>query len=95
MVVAITDVTPVTPDQTLSRRIRPPRKTRPDLRATLILATRVSPRPRPTRSKEFDSRAMRKIDDGQEITFVLETDLAANTAGVNVFTAARLLLKLH
>ena len=45
--------------------------------------------------KEFDSRAMRKIDDGQEITFVLETDLAANTAGVNVFTAARLLLKLH
>ena len=44
---------------------------------------------------EYDSRAMRKVEDGSQLVFVLETGDAAVTAGVNIRHFGRLLLKLH
>ena len=45
--------------------------------------------------KDYDSRAMRKVEDGFQIIFVLETDLAALTAGTITRHRARVLWKLH
>ncbi len=44
-------------------------------------------------SRVFDSKGMRKVEDGQEITFVKET--SSVSVGVTFLSAARLLLKLH
>ncbi len=42
---------------------------------------------------DIDSRAMRKVEDGQDIVFVLEASAAGNAA--RVLTSVRLLAKLH
>ena len=42
---------------------------------------------------EFDSRAMRKVEDGQDIALCLET--TASSAGIRVSKQGRFLLKLH
>ncbi len=42
--------------------------------------------------KEIDSKAMRKVEDGQDIVDVIENPLAT---GVSVFTYSRTLIKLH
>jgi len=44
-------------------------------------------------SKDFDSRAMRKVEEGSQITFVKET--SAISTGAVVKTAGRVLIKLH
>ena len=44
---------------------------------------------------QFDSKAMRKVEDGSQVNIMLETDVAALTAGVFVRHVARLLIKLH
>ena len=41
------------------------------------------------------SRAMRKVEDGSDIVVVVESDIAAVTAGVVVGTGGRVLIKLH
>jgi len=41
----------------------------------------------------IDSKAMRKVEDGQDMAIVLETGSGSN--GVRVFTAGRMLIKLH
>ena len=43
--------------------------------------------------KEFDSRAMRKVEDGQDVATVLET--SSISAGCVILKAGRMLLKLH
>ncbi len=43
--------------------------------------------------RQFDSRAMRKVEDGDQPTFVKETSSQSN--GVRFYSAARLLIKLH
>ena len=45
-------------------------------------------------SKEFDSRAMRKVEDGSQLIFVVENG-AVTAAGCIVRTFARVLIKLH
>ncbi len=42
---------------------------------------------------QFDSRAMRKVEEGQDIVFVKET--GAISSGANIFLAGRFLIKLH
>ena len=44
---------------------------------------------------EYDSRAMRRVEDGFQVVFVVETDIAGLTQGVNFRNRARLLIKLH
>ncbi len=44
-------------------------------------------------AREFDSRAMRKVNDGQDIAVVVET--SSISAGVNFVKAGRFLVKLH
>jgi len=44
---------------------------------------------------QFDSRAMRKVEEGQDIAITVETELAALTDGVVVRHSARILVKLH
>ena len=44
---------------------------------------------------EIDSKAMRKVEDGQDIIQVVETDLAAMTSGVTIRSNIRTLIKLH
>ena len=44
---------------------------------------------------EYDSRAMRRVDDDSDLVVVLGTDVAALSAGVFVRHSARLLVKLH
>ena len=44
---------------------------------------------------EYDSRAMRKVEDGQQLVVVLGTEVAALTAGVFLRHMGRLLIKLH
>jgi len=41
----------------------------------------------------FDSKAMRKVEDGQDVAIVLEN--TADSAGVNVHVSGRMLIKLH
>jgi len=43
----------------------------------------------------YDSRAMRKVEDGQDIVIMAESDVAAVTAGVEIRHGGRMLLKLH
>ena len=44
--------------------------------------------------KEFDSRAMRKVEDGSQLVFVIENG-AVTAAGCIARTFARVLIKLH
>ena len=44
-------------------------------------------------SKDYDSRAMRKVEDGQDVVFVAENTAASN--GVTVRDQGRMLVKLH
>ena len=44
-------------------------------------------------SRTFDSKAMRKVEDGQDIAFVVEAGLIG--FGAQVLTTARMLVKLH
>jgi len=43
--------------------------------------------------KEFDSRAMRKVEDGQDLIEVVES--GTSTFGLNITTFQRTLIKLH
>ncbi len=45
--------------------------------------------------REFDSRAMRKVEDGDDIISVVESGIAASTQGLRVKTFFRRLVKLH
>ena len=45
--------------------------------------------------KEYDSRAMRKVEEGQEVIFVIESEIAGLTSGMQVTHTGRLLIKLH
>ncbi len=42
-------------------------------------------------SKEFDSKAMRKVEQGQDVVFVGENEIA----GLNMIISGRMLIKLH
>ena len=44
------------------------------------------------RFKEFDSKAMRKVDEGQDMVVVMENELGT---GVNAIVSGRFLIKLH
>jgi len=44
-------------------------------------------------NKDVDSRAMRKVEEGQDLAFSLET--SSQSSGVNVLKAGRMLIKLH
>ena len=43
--------------------------------------------------KDADSRAMRKVEDGQDLVFVIEN--SGQSSGSSTLTAGRVLLKLH
>jgi len=43
----------------------------------------------------YDSRAMRKVEDQQDVVVVAETDLIALTDGVSFRHTGRMLVKLH
>ena len=43
----------------------------------------------------FDSKAMRKVEDGQDIVMVVESDIAAVTAGLVIGSSWRMLVKTH
>ncbi len=43
----------------------------------------------------YDSRAMRKVEEGAQLVWVIETDVAALTSGVALRHNARVLIKLH
>ena len=43
----------------------------------------------------YDSRAMRKVEDGSQLVFVLETEVTPLTSGVTFRHSARVLIKLH
>ena len=45
--------------------------------------------------KEYDSRAMRKVELGQDVLVIAETEVATLTNGVDLRHSARLLIKLH
>jgi len=47
-----------------------------------------------TVSREIDSKAMRKVEDGQDIVFVAEND-QLSTSGLTLTSFLRLLVKLH
>ncbi len=47
------------------------------------------------RAWEYDSRAMRKVEDGDQLVTVLESERAALTLGVVVRHSGRILIKLH
>jgi len=44
---------------------------------------------------EYDSKAMRKVEDGQDVVFVVESDIAGVANGLIVTHTARVLIKLH
>jgi len=44
---------------------------------------------------EYDSRAMRKVEDGAQLIVVAESDNAALTDGLNLRHRGRILIKLH
>ncbi len=44
-------------------------------------------------NKDIDSRAMRKVEEGQDVAITIENSAIAN--GVNLTKAGRMLLKLH
>ena len=44
---------------------------------------------------EFDSKAMRKVEDGQDLVEVQELDVAGVTLGATVTTYSRILIKIH
>ncbi len=43
--------------------------------------------------KDYDSRAMRKVEDGQDIAVVVEA--SGISLGVSVVNVSRMLIKLH
>ncbi len=45
--------------------------------------------------KDYDSRAMRKVEDGEDIVVVVESEVAGLTSGMIVRHTGRLLIKLH
>ena len=45
--------------------------------------------------KEYDSRAMRKVEEGQDIVTVIETEVAGLTSGLFIRHWGRMLVKLH
>jgi len=45
--------------------------------------------------KEFDSRAMRKVEDGQDIAVVMEASAASGFSGCRMSKQGRMLIKLH
>ncbi len=47
------------------------------------------------RSKDVDSKAMRKVEDGQDLAIVLETGAAANSLSLVSTLGGRFLIKLH
>ncbi len=47
------------------------------------------------KSVEYDSRAMRKVEEGQDLVTVAESDIAGQTSGLVVRNIARVLIKLH
>ena len=44
---------------------------------------------------DVDSRAMRKVEDGQDLVHVLELSTGAGSSGASVLTMGRLLIKVH
>jgi len=44
---------------------------------------------------EYDSKAMRKVEDGSQLVFIIEAEAAALTQGCNVRHSGRILIKLH
>jgi len=44
---------------------------------------------------EYDSRAMRKVEDGSQLVYVLESEVVALTQGTITRHTGRLLIKLH
>ncbi len=44
-------------------------------------------------SKEYDSRAMRKVEEGSDVAFTLEN--TTQSAGTTIFKSGRILVKLH
>ena len=47
------------------------------------------------KSTDYDSRAMRKVEDGSQLVVVVETESGAGTSGVVIRHFARILIKLH
>ncbi len=45
--------------------------------------------------KEYDSRAMRKVEEGQDVAFVEEASGATGFSGCNMTKQGRMLIKLH
>ena len=45
--------------------------------------------------KEYDSKAMRKVEEGEDFILVAETEVAALTNGVDLRHVGRVLIKLH
>ena len=45
--------------------------------------------------KEFDSKAMRKVEDGQDLAIVMEASGAGTFEGCNMAKHGRMLIKLH
>ena len=44
---------------------------------------------------EVDSKAMRKVEEGEDVVQVIESDIAGVTAGVTIAQSVRQLIKLH
>jgi len=45
--------------------------------------------------KDYDSKAMRKVEEGQDVAIVVESELTGLTSGVVVRQTGRMLIKLH
>ncbi len=43
----------------------------------------------------YDSKAMRRMEDGSQLVVVLESEVAGLTLGIAVRHVARILIKLH
>jgi len=44
---------------------------------------------------EIDSKAMRKVQDGEDVVVVAESSAGASTGGANIVVGGRILVKLH
>ena len=60
--------------------------------SSLLSSVGLNPDMQPHRY-QFDSKAMRKVEEGQDLISVVETD--ALSLGLSVFTFSRTLIKLH
>jgi len=47
------------------------------------------------RNAEYDSRAMRKVEEGAQLVFVVESEITPLTSGLIFRHTARILIKLH